>query len=105
MAVLRSALRRRRFELFHVSLVICGVVIAADPLWTLSTGSTDSLVFSTLGVVVGVSFVVWGIREGWRRDREDWATEFEGFGLAIWLVIGSALFFVVGGVYAILSAL
>lgn len=107
MTALHSTLHRRRFELFHVSLVVVGVVIGTDPLLALLTGpgSIGGALFDALGVVAGVGFVGWGLRDGWRRDREEWADDFAGHALVIWLVIGTAAVFVGAFVYVLGSRL
>lgn len=46
--------------------MICGLVIAADPIWTVVTepNSIDSVLFAALGIVTGAWFVGWGLRGG-----------------------------------------
>lgn len=105
MAAPASALRQRRFELFHASLVICGGVIAAGSLLELATAPAGDSSFDVLGLVTGVGLVGWACWQARHRSREEWARDVEGFGLAIWTVIGMAAVFVVLAVYKVLTVL
>lgn len=105
MAAPVSALRRRRFELFHTSMAICGGVIAVGSLLDLATASAGVPTFDVLGLVTGIWFVGWGFWHARHRSREAWARDVEGFGLAIWTVIVMGGVFVVLAVYELLTAL